>query len=165
MDQYERAERIAQAIHYSGWDSLSIAEELSLRHEDFRKLVMSFISRLQREQLLDGSGPGGPSAESLLWRSPTIIEVLISWELRDAAFEARLWSHSRTGKHVLEIKEWGKEDFHSPIPAGRHKTVFMQTIQFDNTDELGNKCRQILMRYGCPPKRVSRSLTEWEDSE
>jgi hypothetical protein len=151
--RYEAAERIARAIYFNGWDSLSVSEENLLQIDcEFRVLVESLISELRRHDMLIGSGP---AEHPLEFYKEITSEFIVNWEFEDIAREARLWKHEQTGRVVLEIKEWSRDDFHRAVESGAHDIIFQQTIEFDNTDELLEKCKKILYQYNCPKEKIN----------
>ena len=151
---YEAAERIARAIYFNGWDSLSVSEENYLQIDcEFMDLVEGLISELRRLDMLIGSGP----AEPAMGYKKITVEFIVNWEFDDIARETRLWKHEQTGRVVLEIKEYSRDDFHMAVESGAHDTIFQQTIEFDNTDELLEKCKKILYQYNCPKAKLNET--------
>lgn len=165
MNKTQAAERIARAIFFTGYDSLSISEENVLAtDEEFAGLVQAHVDMLERQRKLEKKPEPPRSRSAPVTYSLNLDDdkrsghFLAQWELDGLVRQAHIWRHSGTNVVLLEIKQWTTDTFHS-VAAGAHDTVYQQELEHETEDQLRSHCIAILADYGLPED--SRTGIEW----
>ncbi len=153
MNTYEAAERLARAIHTQGWSCLSISEERVLQDPEFRGIVDTLISKLNRAELLQGTSGSKTRLTPIDDENSKCIGS-VDWETPEIARRGQLWVHSVTQNAIMEIKEWSIGDYYGAINMGAHELIFQRRLEYSTRDELLARVKTILVQHGCPEQKA-----------
>ena len=143
VDRLAAVERMARAVHYHGWSSLSLSEENVLgRDRQLLAEVRAFMQKLKRADLLKAKGVFDRDVD--LRRSA-------DWAVEDGFVRrADLWANDEPGRAVLEIKQWSTREYGGAADMGAHEMLVQQCFDHMELSKALAKAAEYLAKYGCP---------------